>query len=128
MKWLIVFSLLCFSGCMQDGLPGQNGEQGNQGSMGEQGIQGPMSPAGTNGTDAYPIYMVKLCPNDNSQFPEYAQAYYNPTTQQYEIYKVIWRVKNGKTQAYLTLVIPGTYSNTGGNGCTYTVNADGSIT
>jgi hypothetical protein len=113
------FILILFVGCQgPQGLQGPEGAPGAQGTAGQDGAQGPQGIAGT-GTE-----VVKLCASDNSVYPEYALRIGN------QLYAVYWGTapySGGNKTAFLALLIPGNYSSTGGNGCSFTVNSDGSI-
>jgi hypothetical protein len=76
--------------------------------------------------------MVQLCADDTSEFPEYAMRIGD------QLFGVYYGYMNsqghptssnhGTLQAFLALIVPGSYSSTNGTGCTFTVNQDGSIT
>lgn len=96
-----------------------------QGEKGEPGQVGPVGPQGPAGAPGSSIEQVKLCDDDTSAYPEYALKIDN------QIYAVYWGTtptSNGQKQAFLALIIPGTYQSTGGNGCRFRVELDGSIT
>jgi hypothetical protein len=77
---------------------------------------------GMNGTNATPLEFIQFCqgftPNYPGTFPEYGIVY---GTQVYGVYSA-----NG---GFLALLPPGEYSSDGINAsCTFTINADGTVT
>lgn len=79
---------------------------------GEEGLRGLSGSKGTDGQDATPVTTLQLCPDDTSTLPEYALVM--PNGQMYAVYYAPPNVG-------LTLLVPGTYRSTMGNGCTFTV-------
>lgn len=85
---------------------------------GARGLQGP---AGDNGSQVTP---VKFCTSDPSRFPEYGLRIGN------DLFAVYWGTAPYSpyaNTAFLAKVVPGAYRSTGGNGCYFWVNGDGSI-
>lgn len=81
--------------------------------------------------DTHPDKTVQLCSTDTSSYPEYGLEIYNRTTGNYDLYAVYWGstpVSGGVPQSFLSLLTPGSYRSTGGDGCAFTYHADGSIT
>lgn len=99
--------------------------KGDKGDKGDTGSVGPIGPQGPPGSPGSTITQVKLCDDDTSAYPEYALRI---DTQLYAVYWGTTPTSNGQKQAFLALIIPGTYQSTGGNGCYFRVNSDGSIT
>ena len=103
-----------------DGATGATGATGSQGPTGPQGNPGNTGPQGAPGTPGTQIQMVQFCPGTPSYpstFPEYG----------IKIGTQIWAVYSANG-GFLTYIPPGQYlSNAVGSSCTFTVNADGSI-
>jgi len=90
------------------------------GERGAQGLQGPPGASGTSGSSVTP---VKLCSDDNTRFPEYGLKVGE------DIFAVWWGhapYTNSNT-AFLAKIVPGSYRSTGGNGCNFTLAANGNI-
>lgn len=112
------------------GPQGEQGQVGPQGPVGSAGIQGPVGPkgdvgsTGLSGTPGSSITTIKFCHDDTSTFPEYGVVIGS------SIYAVYWGTTPSSSQpeAFLALIIPGHYRSTGGNGCSFTVNSNGTIT
>jgi hypothetical protein len=104
-----------------NGKDGSDGPQGLNGSNGQNGSQGPAGPQGNPGTDLTPIEMVQFCPNVAPNYPTTFPEYgFIINGKLYGVYSA-----NG---GFLAQLPPGQYlSNAIGNSCTFTVNADGSI-
>jgi hypothetical protein len=92
--------------------------------QGPVGPQGPPGPAGEAGEPGVSPGVVKLCADDTSDYPEYALLV---NGQLYAVYWGTTPVSGSNKQAFLALIVPGHYVSTGGNGCSFTVLADGSI-
>lgn len=100
------------------GIPGLDGADGEPGQDGSNGVDG------VNGHDGSSITTIKFCNDDTSTFPEYGVVIGQ------NIYAVYWGTvpfSPHQNQAFLTLIRPGTYVSTGGNGCAFTVLSDGQI-
>jgi hypothetical protein len=82
------------------------------------GSTGPSGAAGTS------ITTIKFCNDDTSTFPEYGIII---GTQIYAVYYGS-TPSSSAPEAFLALIVPGNYRSTGGNGCAFTVNANGTIT
>lgn len=95
-----------------------------QGEKGEPGEIGPVGPQGPAGAPGRSIEQVRLCSDDTSAYPEYALKI---DSQLYAVYWGTTPTSNGQKQAFLALITPGTYQSTGGNGCRFRVELDGSI-
>jgi hypothetical protein len=94
------------------------------GDVGPEGPVGAAGPQGLPGLDSPGVTVVQFCADDTSQFPEYGLVIGG------SIYAVYWGstpASGGAAQAFLARVVPGAYYSTGGNGCSFVVNADGSI-
>lgn len=86
---------------------------GMDGANGLTGMQGPQGEPGTS------ITPVKFCGSDNSTYPEYGLMVGS------QLFAVYWGetpASPNKKQAFLTLLVPGTYQSTGGNNCQFTIN------
>jgi hypothetical protein len=97
---------------------GVNGLNGEQGLPGVQGIPGIAGSNGADGKDASSVTPVQFCKDDKSQYPEYGLMIGG------ELYAVYWGTTpaSPKTQqAFLTKLVAGQYSSTGGNNCLFQV-------
>ncbi len=85
---------------------------------------------GTNGSSGTAVTPIRLCADSSSGYPEYGfliDSY---------IYAVYYGTldsngnpsSSGVLQAFMAKLTPGNYMSTNGSGCTFTINADGSIT
>lgn len=92
---------------------------GPQGDVGAQGPAGPMA----NVTTANGFTPYKLCPADNSAFPEYGFIVGN------QIYAVYYGVIGGSQQAFLAKLNDGNYVTTNGASCSFSVshNSNGDL-
>lgn len=97
-----------------------------RGSVGPQGPQGPQGPAGpmANITTTAGFVPYKLCPGDNSTFPEYGFIVGT------DIYAVYYGVIGGQQQAFMAKLNDGTYTTTNGASCSFTIghNPNGDLT
>lgn len=121
MKYLVLGTLSILAAfCLQSCGRGTvlRGEKGDPGEI------GPVGPQGPAGTPVSSIEQVRLCYDDTSSYPEYALKI---DSQLYAVYWGTTPTSNGQKQAFLALIIPGTYQSTGGNGCQFRVELDGSI-
>lgn len=106
------------------GIMGPTGAVGATGSAGLQGVSGLDGTNGTNGQDGASVTTVKFCNDDTSAFPEYGIVIGS------NIYAVYWGTapySPNTSEAFLALIKPGSYVSTGGNGCHFTVNANGTV-
>jgi len=110
----------------RDGEVGPQGPQGLQGPQGAVGAQGPIGLTGPQGPQGIPglpaiITAVKLCADDTSAFPEFAVQFGG------KLYAVYWgsTPSSSAAEAFLTLLKPGDYRSTGGNGCSFKIGSDG---
>jgi hypothetical protein len=114
----------------QQGIVGPQGPVGAQGIQGQTGPIGPIGATGSAGAQGIPgangttVTTIKFCSDDTSTFPEYGIVI---GTHIYAVYYGSAPFSNGATEAFLALIIPGHYMSTGGNGCSFIVNNDGTI-
>lgn len=94
---------------------------GDRGTQGIQGLQGPQGEVGIPGTQVTP---VKFCKTDHSDFPEYGLLI------GHQLFGVYWGTapfSNGANEAFLALLTPGSYRSTGGNGCSFVINSNNTV-
>ena len=106
------------------GISGAVGPQGPVGAQGSQGPQGLVGPQGQPGPAGAGVSTVKFCADDTSAYPEYGVKIGS------SIFAVYWGTtpaSPGAAQAFLALIVPGSYRSTGGNGCAFTVDANGNV-
>lgn len=106
------------------GPQGEQGIQGVQGEDGEQGLPGAVGERGPAGLNGSVITTVKFCADDTSNFPEYGVVIGS------SIYAVYWGTapfSPNVNQAFLSLITPGYYRSTGGNGCAFHVTSIGQV-
>lgn len=80
------------------------------------GIQGVQGLQGIPGTAITP---VKFCNTDTSTYPEYGLMI---GTQLFAVYWGTAPYSGNNKTAFLTEIIPGNYTSTGGNGCSFTIH------
>lgn len=114
-----------FAGTLTDwlaSLMGPKGDDGEAGAIGPMGPQGPQGPT-ANVTSSSGLTPLKLCPGDNSAFPEYGFIIGT------DLYAVYYGVIAGSQQAFLAKLNNGSYVTTNGAGCQFKVshNSDGDL-
>ncbi len=97
-----------------------NGTNGIDGNNGTNGIDGNNGTNGTNGSDAQSVSVVQFC-NGTAHYPSsFPEVGFYIQGKLYGVYSA-----NG---GFMSLLTPGTYSSNGINSsCTFTVNADYSV-
>lgn len=110
----LLLAIVLFTGC------GQQGDVGSNGRIGAIGPAGPKGDVGAPGQDVTPVTVVSFCGGPSvypSNFPEYGLVIGG---QVFGVYST-----NG---GFLALLPPGVYSsNAVGSSCTFTINADATV-
>ena len=102
------------SSLVLNGTNGSNGVNGTNGTNGTNGING------TNGTNGTVISSIQFCPGTPSYPSVFPEVGFLINGTIYAVYSA--------NDGFLTALTPGTYSsNAIGNSCTFTVNANGTI-
>lgn len=119
------YTLTVTTGSVVTSKPVCNGAKGQTGDTGPMGPQGIPGLNGLNGTPGTVVAPVKFCNNDPSRFPEYGLLISG------RLFAVYWGDTPGSpgttSQAFWTEVLPGNYMSTGGNNCSFTILANGSV-